>query len=72
MNHEVVIVEYEFDKHGCQDSVAKVLAEYLDEGYAIVGQSQSARYLTYTLVKVVPTPMKGTLTNTDHQGVSCH
>lgn len=72
MNHEVIIVEYELDKHGFQDPVAKALAEYLDEGYTIVGQSQNARHLTYTLVKVVPISLNKIVTNTAHQGVSYH
>lgn len=72
MKHEVKVVEFEFGKHRGPDYVAKVLAEHLDEGYTIVGQSESARYLTYTLVKIIPISMTGTVTNVDHQGVSFH
>lgn len=72
MNHEVKVIEFEFEKHGGPSGVAKVLAEYLDEGYTIAGQSESARYLTYTLVRIVPAYLNTTATNTDRQGVSYH
>lgn len=72
MKHEVKVVEFEFDNHSGPNYVAKVLAEHLDEGYTIAGQSESARYLTYTLVKIIPISMTGPVTNADHQAVSFH
>lgn len=72
MNHEVKVIEFEFGKHSGPDYVAKVLAEYLDEGYTIAGQSESVRYLTYTLVRIVPVPWNITATNTDRQEISYH
>lgn len=72
MKNEVKVIEFEFDRHKGPDYVAKVLAEYLDEGYTIAGQSESARYLTYTLVRIVPISLNITATNTGHQVVSYH
>lgn len=72
MKNEVKVVEFEFNRHKGPDYVAKVLAEYLDEGYTIAGQSESARYLTYTLVRVVPIFLNITATNIGHQGLNYH
>lgn len=71
MKHEVKVIEFEFDKHSGPDYVAKVLAEHLDEGYTIAGQSENASYLTYTLVRIIPLSLNTTATNTDHQAY-CH
>lgn len=67
MKHEVKVVDFEFRDIPGPSYVSEKLADLLDEGYSIIGQSESSRFLTYTLVRIVPIPQNMEVSNTDHQ-----